>query len=110
MTLDDCPQELPNEVLEGWERRLLEEIRTAAQGRMSDVARSAETPALAAALFDKFGWGVSQAARAIGLDVRNLQREIDTLARQIDPHFDEHRRARWAAKPAAFNFESLGTD
>lgn len=42
MTPDDYPQGLPKEVLEVWERRLLEEIRTAVQGRISDVARGAE--------------------------------------------------------------------
>lgn len=110
MTPDDNQQGLPKEVLEVWEHRLLEEIRTAAQGRMADVARGAETPALAAALLDKFGWGISQAARAIGLDERNLQGEIDMLVRRVDPDFDEHRRARWAAKPAAFNFERSGVD
>ncbi|MGQ0597093.1 hypothetical protein [Aquabacterium sp.] len=110
MTPNDYPQGLPKEVLEVWERRLLEEIRTAVQGRISDVARGAETPALAAALFDKFGWGICQAARAIGLDGRNLQGEIDMLVRRIDPDFEEHRRARWAAKPAAFNFERSGAD
>jgi len=89
-----------------WLDQLRREVRSAAEGRTSDVQRGAESPAVAAALFDKFGGGVCTAAHVLGLDIGALQREVDALARQIDPDFEANRKARWAARPAAFSFES----
>jgi hypothetical protein len=105
MTLSDLPGGLPDGFIEAVGRRLLHEIRSAAEGRMSDVERGAESAPLAAALFDKFGWGVTTAARVLGIDTAVLQAEIDALARRIDPEFDANKKLRWQARPAAFSFE-----
>lgn len=88
-----------------WLDELRREVRSAAEGRTSDVQRGAESPAVAAALFDKFGGGICAAAHVLGLDTGGLQREVDALARQIDPDFDAHPKARWAARQGAFSFE-----
>lgn len=100
--VDGMSQELERQWLDEFRR----EVRSAADGRLSDVRRGAETPAVAAALFDKFAAGICKAAQVVGLDTRTLQPEVDALARQIDPDFDANRKARWAARPAAFSFES----
>lgn len=88
-----------------WLDQLRREVCSAAEGRASDVQRGAESPAVAAALFDKFGGGICAAAHGLGPDTRDLQCEVDALARQIDPHFDANRQARWEARPAVFSFE-----
>ncbi|AEF88805.1 hypothetical protein DelCs14_1779 [Delftia sp. Cs1-4] len=105
MTISDIPGDLPRELLLRLQQRLLQEVRDAAESRISDVRRGAESPAVASELFDKFGWGMTTAARVIGLETGALQQEIDVLARRIDPDFESHRNARWNARPAAFSFE-----
>lgn len=105
MTNTVQPEGVPQEPAHRWLEQLRREARSAAQGRLSDVQRGAESAALAAALFDKFGAGLCRAAHLLGLDTGLLQREVDALAREIDPDFDAHRKARWAARPAAFSFE-----
>ena len=79
---------------------LIDEIRTYANGRMSDVERGAETPEFAALLTEKVGWGMNLAARALGFRVAAFVPEVDRLVARIDPEFAEHRRKRWAARPA----------
>lgn len=94
-TLSDLPDGAPDGLKEALGRRLLQEIPSAAEGRMSDVERGAESAPLAAALFDKFGWGVTTAARVLGIDTKVLQAEVDALARRIDPAFDANKKLRW---------------
>jgi hypothetical protein len=100
MDLRDLPQPLPDWLKENISAQLLAEVRAEAESRRNSVARGAETPELAATLFDKFGWGMSKAAHIIGI-VDSLQREVDRLVREIDPEFEAHRVARWAARPAS---------
>lgn len=105
MTNTVRPEGVTQEQAHHWLELLRREARSAAQGRLSDVQRGAETPAVAAALFDKFGAGLCCATHILGLDSGTLQREVDALAREIDPDFDANRKARWEARPAAFSFE-----
>ncbi len=86
-------------LLESIERQVLAEIETYASSRKSDVARGAETPDFAALLVDKYGEGLAKALHIVGIDSQ-VQQATDRLAREIDPDFDVHRRARWDAKPA----------
>jgi hypothetical protein len=102
MDLRDLPQPLPGWLKENISTQLLAEVRAEAQSRRNSVARGAETPELAATLFDKFGWGMAKAAHIIGI-VDLLQREVDHLVREIDPEFETHRTARWAARPASLH-------
>jgi hypothetical protein len=90
-------------LLESIERQVLAEIDAYAAGRKSDVARGAETPALAALLVDKYGAGLAKALRIAGIDSQ-VQQATDRLAREIDPDFDLHRDARWNARPAGLAF------
>ncbi|AEF88819.1 hypothetical protein DelCs14_1794 [Delftia sp. Cs1-4] len=99
------PDGLTQEQKHLWLDELRREVRSAADGRVSDVRRGGESPAVSAALFDKFGRGICTAAHVLGLDTGALQREVDALSREIDPDFDANRQARWAARPAAFSFE-----
>ena len=102
MNLKDLAEPLPRSFQEAIEVQLLAEVRSYADGRMSDVSRGAETPELAAVLLEKFGWGMSRAAHIIGVD-SGLMAEIDRLAREIDPDFEAHRASRWAARPASLS-------
>lgn len=87
------------------ERDILADIRGYAESRQGDVSRGAETAELAALLVDKYCEGVAKALRIAGLDSA-VRAEGDRLVRGIDPDFDEHRRARWAARPAALTTSS----
>jgi hypothetical protein len=49
---------------------------------------------------DKYAEGVAKALYIAGLDSA-VRAEADRLVREIDPEFDEHRRTRWAARPAS---------
>jgi len=90
-------------------RQLIAEIRIYADGRKSDVARGAETPALAAVLVEKFGEGLAKAAHVFGSDNSDLTREVDRLVREIDPQYRKHRQYRFDARPAglALNGEAV---
>ncbi len=89
--------------------QLIAEIRIYADGRKSDVARGAETPALAAVLVEKFGEGLAKAAHVFGSDNSDLTREVDRLVREIDPQYRKHRQYRFDARPAglALNGEAV---
>jgi len=87
-------------LLEAIERDVVAEARSYAASRANDVARGAETPELAALLLDKFGEGLAKALHIAGIE-STVQREVDKLVREIDPDFEAHRKARWAARPAA---------
>lgn len=87
-------------LLEAIERDVMADIRQYAQSRANDVARGAETPELAALLVDKYCEGMAKALYIAGFDSA-VRAEGDRLAREIDPEFDAHREARWAARPAS---------
>lgn len=44
-----------------------------------------------------------KALRIVGID-SSVRREGDRLCREIDPDFDAHRDARWAARPCALSY------
>ena len=85
-------------LLEAIEWQVLEDLRSYARSRQRDVARGAETPDLAALIVDKYCEGLAKALRIAGID-STVRREGDRLCREIDPDFDAHREARWAARP-----------
>lgn len=80
---------------------LLAEIRSYADGRKSDVARGAETPALAALMFEKYGYGLVKAAGILGVPAPDqLMQEVDRLVVEINPECRRHRQYRWESRPA----------
>jgi hypothetical protein len=82
-------------------KALHEEIQRYGLHRLSDVARGAETPALAALMVEKFGEGIAKASDLLGLeDCDALRREIDRLVRTIDPQYPTHLQYRFEARPA----------
>ncbi len=98
--LKDLPQgTIWPHLLEAIERDVVDDIRSYASSRKNDVARGAETPALAALLVDKYCDGVAKALFIVGIDSQ-VRSEGDRLVREIDPEFDANRKARWAARPA----------
>ncbi len=80
---------------------LIKEIRRYASNRLSDVARGAETRALAALMVEKFGEGIVKAAHLLRAEAAcELEREIDRLVREIDPEYRTHLQYRFEARPA----------
>ncbi|SOE95507.1 hypothetical protein SAMN05414139_08387 [Burkholderia sp. D7] len=80
---------------------LIEEIQRYAGNRAQDVARGAETPALAALMVEKFGEGLVKAAYLLGVGCADeLKHEIDRLVRKIDVHYPTHLQYRFEARPA----------
>jgi hypothetical protein len=90
-------------LLDAIEHQVLADLRSYAQSRKNDVARGAETPDLAALIVDKYCEGLAKALRIAGID-STVRREGDRLCREIDPDFDAHRNARWAARPCALSY------
>ena len=87
-------------LLDAIARDVIADIQSYAESRKNDVARGAETAELAALLVDKYGEGLARALFIAGIDSA-VQSETDRLVREIDPAFEAHRKARWAARPAA---------
>jgi hypothetical protein len=82
-------------------KALIVEIQRYAENRRGDVARGAETPALAALMVEKFGEGIAKATQLLGMDgCGELGREIDRLVREVDPHYPTHLQYRFEARPA----------
>jgi hypothetical protein len=90
-------------LLEAIERDVIEDIHRYAQGHVKDVMRGAQTPELAALLVDKFCEGMASALRIAGLD-SVVRAAGDRLVHEIDPQFEAHLRARWAARSLSLNF------
>jgi hypothetical protein len=82
---------------------LINEIRSYADGRKSDVARGAETPALAALLVEKYGEGMAKTLHLLGQDDGDLVRVIDELVREIDLQYPKHRQYRFQGRPVALS-------
>jgi hypothetical protein len=90
-------------LLEAIERDVIQDIRRYAQGHVKDVMRGAETPELAALLVDNYCEGMASALRIAGLD--SVVRAVgDRLVHEIDPQFEAHLEARWAARSLSLNF------
>jgi hypothetical protein len=82
-------------------KTLIEEIQRYADNRLSDVARGAQTPALAGLMVEKFGEGIAKAVHLLGVEgFDELEREIDRLVREIDPQYPTHLQYRFEARPA----------
>jgi hypothetical protein len=82
-------------------KALSEAIQRYAGNRLSDVARGAATPALAALMVEKFGEGIVKAAHLLGVEGSgDIEREIDRLVRKIDPQYPTHLQYRFEARPA----------
>jgi len=84
------------------ERDVLTDLHGYVESRLHDVARGAETAELAAVLVDKYCDGLAKALRIAGLE-SSVRAEGDRLVRVIDPDFENHRKSRWAARPAALS-------
>lgn len=94
-------KDLPAETLWPYLLEAIElDIREYVLLRTANVARGAETAELAALLVDKYCGGMAKVLCIAGLD-SEVCAEGDRRVREIDPDFDEHRRAQWAARPAS---------
>lgn len=80
-------------------REVETDIRDYARSRQADVARNAETAALAATLVEKYAEGLAKALFIVGIDT-NITQIADALVREIDPDFEANKKARWNAHPA----------
>jgi hypothetical protein len=81
--------------------RMIAEIEHYARGRKSDVARGAETAALASLMVEKFGYGLMKAADLLGLaDSSLLTAAVDRLVVEIDPQYRKHQQYRRDSRPA----------
>jgi hypothetical protein len=84
--------------------RLLAELRRYAGNRLKDVARGAETRALAALLVEKYGYGLAKALNVFeelhGRPQSDLGRQIEAVVLEVDPDAVRHRRLRWDTRPA----------
>lgn len=87
-------------LLEAIERDVIADIQSYAESRRNNVNRGAETSELAAVIIDKYAEGLSKALQIVGID-SSVRVVADKLVHEIDPGFNEHRRARWAGRPAA---------
>lgn len=84
--------------------RLLAELRLYANGRKTDIARGAESPALAGLMVEKYGYGLMKAADVMGVaDVHLLTAEVDRLVNEIDPQHRKHQQYRWDSRPAGLS-------
>lgn len=83
-------------------RQLLLKAQDYAEGRITNIARGAETPRLAALLVQKYGLRLADAASAI-FDTHAgdaVLKRVDELTEQIDPDWRAHDRERWEGRPA----------
>jgi hypothetical protein len=84
--------------------RMVAEIEHYAAGRKSDVARGAETPALASLMVEEFGNGLLKAADLLGLaDSAALTAAVDRLVVEIDAQHRKHQQCRWDSRPAGLS-------
>ncbi|WP_432263362.1 hypothetical protein [Cupriavidus sp. TMH.W2] len=81
-----------------------------ASDRRKDVARGAETPALAGVLVQKFGYGLADAFRLVFPDDRGSfgYPEVDAAVATVDPEWRSHQDTRWSARPAGLSLQSAG--
>lgn len=106
VTLKDMPAgTIWPHVLDAIALNAMDEIQRYAASRVNNVARGAETPELAALMVEKYGEGMVRALNIAGIDSQ-LQSAIDRLVRSLDPDFEAHRHARWAAHPASLSIEA----
>jgi len=89
-------------LLEAIDQQVRADIEAYAASRRNDVRRGAETAELAAVMVDKYGAGLAAALNIAGID-SSVQTVTDQLVREIDPEFEAHRSARWAARPASLH-------
>jgi N-acetylglucosamine kinase-like BadF-type ATPase len=82
------------------------DIRDYARSRQANVARKAETAALAATLVEKYAEGLAKALFIVGIDT-NVTQMADALVREIDPDFEANKKARWNARPAGLLFPGI---
>ena len=84
--------------------RMIAEVEHYAAGRKGDVARGAETAALASLMVEKFGYGLLKAADLLGLpDSSLLTSAVDRLVVEIDPQHRKHQQWRWDSRPAGLS-------
>ena len=90
--------------MEELHERVLAELRRYAASRLKDVARGAETRALAGLLVEKYGYGLAKALNLAqelgGMPLTDLGREIEAVVREVDPEAVAHRAQRWDLRPA----------
>jgi len=89
--------------------RLEQAMRKYTEGRKSEVAQGAETPALSGLMVQKYLYGMSDCFRLLQDVFRGsgfefpLSHAFDTLysyVAGIDPHWEEHMKQRWKMRPA----------
>jgi hypothetical protein len=84
------------------QERLLQELKSYADGRKASVARNAETEALAGVLLEKFGYGLATATRIaaelLDLPAPDLITEVERSVEHVDPRAETNPEKRRAAR------------
>ncbi len=99
-------------VADRFAKLLIHDLREYAAGRKADVARGAETPALAALLLEKYGYGLAKAASLLrdasdgNIKPSEVMAEVDALVAEIDPEWKAHRHLRWESRPADISLQA----
>lgn len=84
--------------------QLIAAFKEYAEGRKREVARGAETPALASLMIEKYGYGLIKAAEVLEVSELNLlTAEVDRLVAEIDPQHRKHQQYRWESRPAGLS-------
>ena len=84
--------------------RVKSDLEAFSRCRKDAVDLGAETPMLAALLVQKYGYGLDKvlalAAELADHPAPRLQKEVDRLVGEIDPHWRENFKLRINARPA----------
>jgi hypothetical protein len=89
----------------------LAKLEEYARARQKDVARGAETPALAGLIVQKYGYGLVEAFQLIAERLHDGSRigptysDVDRAVAMVDPDWRENQQKRWAARPASLDAE-----
>lgn len=100
------------DVADRFVKLVIHDLREYAVGRKNDVARGAETPALAALLLEKYGYGLAKAASLLRdasdghIKPPDVIAEVDALVAEIDPDWKAHRHLRWESRPADISLQA----
>ncbi|NII26224.1 hypothetical protein HB364_14110 [Pseudoflavitalea sp. X16] len=95
--------ELNPEEQEKYQQKLVGELRTYAFARLKSVKEGSETEELAAALLERYGFGLARAFELLGIPLGDFVNLIQQLMLEIDPEAPLNRQKRWEAKPAGIS-------
>jgi hypothetical protein len=92
---------IPEHVRQAIERDVTAYLSAYCGSRHNDVDRGAETAEVAGAFIAQYVAGMDRVLSLMGIDM-DLVRVGDAMIARIDPDFEQHKHARWAARPCGF--------